>query len=279
MSLACSAFATDDPAQIADALFERLQTGRAEAGVARLERPAALDEAARAHAVQVAALPHAKRLTVSEPIGDRVRAAGIALYRSVTLHLDMQRGYANPASAFHENWRRGPAWQTAMERRFHSVGLAVAVGSDGWFVLAAVFLEPLPVPDDIALVERQTIDAVNARRVESGLSVLATDPDLTAVARGHSEDMAARGYFAHASPEGRHVIDRVRVTSVAFRSLAENIYQARGMDDPVQSAVQAWMASESHRVNILGATFTRTGIGVAVDGDGNVYFTQVFLAP
>jgi uncharacterized protein YkwD len=39
------------------------------------------------------------------------------------------------------------------------------------------------------------------------------------------------------------------------------------------------MASPGHRANILDGKFTRTGVGVAVDADGTVYVTQVFLRP
>ena len=37
------------------------------------------------------------------------------------------------------------------------------------------------------------------------------------------------------------------------------------------------MGSAGHRANILNATFTQSGMGVAVSGSGVYYFTQLFM--
>src|SRR5207253_2624032 len=57
---------------------------------------------------------------------------------------------------------------------------------------------PLPRPE----LEAKMLELVNAERVAAGLRPLAADPELLQVARQHSTDMFARGYFAHVTPEG-----------------------------------------------------------------------------
>jgi hypothetical protein len=50
-------------------------------------------------------------------------------------------------------------------------------------------------------------------------------------------------------------------------------------DDPVEVAVDGWMKSAGHRRNILEPRYRQTGFGVAIAGDGAIYFTQLFLDP
>ena len=103
----------------------------------------------------------------------------------------------------------------------------------------------------------------------------AADGRLTTLARDHSCDMARRGFFDHASPEGRTLGDRVRTAGIRFRAIGENIARIESAD-PVKAAVSRWMKSPPHRDNIFTREFTHTGVG-ACRGGRAVYFTQVFL--
>src|SRR5215467_5875328 len=76
-----------------------------------------------------------------------------------------------------------------------------------------------PRPD----LERRMLDLVNAERAKAGLRPLAPDPELTEVARQHSADMFARGYFAHDTPEGLSPFDRMRAANVHFATAGENL--------------------------------------------------------
>ncbi|HEU4835780.1 MAG TPA: CvpA family protein, partial [Pyrinomonadaceae bacterium] len=76
-----------------------------------------------------------------------------------------------------------------------------------------------PRPD----LEKQMLDLVNQERQAAGLSPLAPDPELTEVARKHSADMFARGYFAHDTPEGLTPFDRMRDADVRFLTAGENL--------------------------------------------------------
>ena len=70
-------------------------------------------------------------------------------------------------------------------------------------------------------------------------------------ARAHAEDMAARRYFGHVSPEGRNPCDRSRFCS-------ENI--AAGQATP-QAALDAWKGSARHCTNMMDPKLNRFGVG------------------
>jgi uncharacterized membrane protein required for colicin V production len=63
-------------------------------------------------------------------------------------------------------------------------------------------------------LEKRMLDLVNQERAAAGLRPVAPDPELTEVARQHSADMFARGYFAHDTPEGLSPFDRMRQANV-----------------------------------------------------------------
>jgi uncharacterized protein YkwD len=262
----------------ADRVVSYLQTQRAKAGFPALERRAVLDAVAQARAERIAALPHNKRLALGESIESRLEEAGITLYRRASTHMDMNRGYVDPGGAFLRNWREySMSWSKAMDAGWTGVGGSTHVASDDWTILVVVFVEDLPSYDDLRDLELRTIEIVNDLRQDRGLTRLSELEQLTEVARGHSSDMARRGYFRHVSPEGKKAEHRVRAGGVRYRSLAENIQMSRGYEDPVRKAVDSWLDSRSHRKAMLTPGFLETGVGVALAEDGTLYFTQLFI--
>ena len=125
-----------------------------------------------------------------------------------------------------------------------------------------------PRPD----LEKQMLDLVNQERVANGLSPLAADPELTEVARKHSADMFAHGYFAHDTPEGLSPFDRMRAANVRFTTAGENLALAPTL--PV--AHTGLMNSPGHRANILRREFGRVGIGVMDGGMRGLMISQEF---
>ncbi len=270
--------AAQDP--IADHVVAEVQQARTAAGVGRLERRQELDAIALERAKHVAELPHKQRLRVKQPIEDLLDAAGVGRYRRAALHVDLQRGFLDPGPAYVRSWRRyEQAWGRVLNEDWHAIGLATYKADDHWLILTAVLFQDDTVPTDLPALESAAVAAVNEVRLQHGLRALAPSDYLAGVARGHSAQMARLDYFAHKSPGGRLAQDRVQATGGSFYMLAENIFRGRGMDDPVRAAVQSWMNSKGHRKNILTPEFEQTGIGVATDEDGRIYFTQLFLTP
>jgi uncharacterized protein YkwD len=127
---------------------------------------------------------------------------------------------------------------------------------------------PRPRPD----LEAQMLVLVNKERVTAGLKPLASDPELTEVARQHSTDMFARSYFAHDTPEGKDPFERMREANVRFLNAGENLALAPTL--PV--AHRGLMNSPGHRANILYPQFGRLGIGIMDGGIRGLMISQEF---
>ncbi len=121
-------------------------------------------------------------------------------------------------------------------------------------------------------IEAQMLELVNQERVANNLEPLEADPELTEVARRHSADMFARGYFSHYTPDNKDPFDRIREANVRFRTAGENLAFA----PTVQIAHTGLMNSPGHRANILRPAFGRVGIGVLDGGRRGLMVTQKF---
>jgi uncharacterized protein YkwD len=135
---------------------------------------------------------------------------------------------------------------------------------------------PLNFTYDKAIVrpnlEAQMLEMVNIERAKEGLQPLRPDPELTNVARAHSKDMFARGYFAHVDPEGKDPFDRMRNAHVNFFAAGENLALAQTLE----IAHTNLMNSPGHRANILNPSFGRLGIGILDGGFYGLMISQEF---
>jgi len=154
----------------------------------------------------------------------------------------------------------------------------------------------LDVSGDSSIDKRQLAFAIHAQineeREERDLSRLRMDPELRAIANNHSQDMAARDYFAHESPDGDNFGDRYEVAgyqcrvstdSGQFATGAENIASRTTHEtnetELATAIVSQWMGSDGHRENILQKYWEHEGIGIAIgseDGKNKIYATQNF---
>ena len=121
---------------------------------------------------------------------------------------------------------------------------------------------------------QQVLDLTNAEREAHGLAPLILDELASSVAYDHSWDMDLRDFFDHANPDGEGPSERLAKAGVEYRDAGENI--ARGHDSPY-AVVQAWMASPSHRVNILYPGWTHIGIAVHSGPSRGPWWTQEFF--
>lgn len=120
--------------------------------------------------------------------------------------------------------------------------------------------DPTVRPD----LEAQMLQLVNQERTKRGLQPVAADPQLSAVARAHSTDMFARGYFSHYTPEKADPFDRMKKANVKFLAAGENLALGRTL----KICHEGLMNSPGHRANILNPSFGRLGIGIM---DGGIY--------
>lgn len=114
---------------------------------------------------------------------------------------------------------------------------------------------------------------VNAERAARGLPPVVREGRLEAAAQGHSDDMAARGFFDHDTPEGRTPSDRADAAGYPFASLYENI--ALGQTTPRQ-VMLGWMQSTGHCHAVLAPDVADLGVGLARGGREGPAWTQNF---
>jgi uncharacterized YkwD family protein len=118
------------------------------------------------------------------------------------------------------------------------------------------------------------VQLVNQERTSRGLSALSVDTAVTKSATLKSQDMAKLGYFSHTSPTYGSPFDMMKQLGISYRAAGENI--AMGQTTP-QQVMNAWMNSEGHRANILNSSFTKIGVGIAQNSNGQYYWTQQFI--
>lgn len=105
----------------------------------------------------------------------------------------------------------------------------------------------------------------NTARADAGLGPVSLDPQLTRVAGKHSRVMAKHRRLFHTKKE----VLAWRVTR--WNALGENV----GVGHGLKSLQRAFMASPSHRANILRGSWVHLGAAVRRAG-GRVWVTVVF---
>ena len=113
---------------------------------------------------------------------------------------------------------------------------------------------------------------INQYRVQHGRAKLTMDPVLCRTAAGHSQDMAKHvvpfghdGFNARMNYLHQHVKDSLS----GAENVAYNYKTAKIVAD-------GWLHSRGHQKNIMG-NYNLTGIGIARDHEGKLYYTQMFL--
>ena len=120
-------------------------------------------------------------------------------------------------------------------------------------------------------IEKGILYYVNLHRHSMGMPLLQMNKIESAVAAQHSRDMASgRTPFGHMGLQSR--VDAITRQVGPVASTGENV--ALGQRSP-QEVVADWLQSPGHRRNIEG-DFKFTGIGLARDSKGVIYYTQIF---
>ena len=130
----------------------------------------------------------------------------------------------------------------------------------------------IPTAQIDSQAEETMLTLLNQERKKQGLSPLVKDTKLQELARSHSLDMLARGYFSHNTPEGKTPFDRMNDAGVTYQYAGENL----ALSVNVYTAMQGLMQSPGHRANILSPNYKKIGIGVANANGYGEMFSQEF---
>jgi uncharacterized protein YkwD len=154
----------------------------------------------------------------------------------------------------------------------------------------------LAVPQaDLSVAAKSVIEGINDARAQRGLLLLRSDVGLTRIASDRSSDMLARNYFSHYDPAtGQEPLLRyLQAAKFSYRYAGENIAEIKNdagwvppwltiasrysTADLASEFVKGWLNSPEHRANIFSANYRRTGVALAVSGDGRrIVATQAF---
>jgi hypothetical protein len=106
---------------------------------------------------------------------------------------------------------------------------------------------------------QQVLDATNGERAKLGLAPLKLNAALSKAAAAKAADMFAHNYWAHINPNGTTPWFFIRQAGYTYTVAGENL--ARDFDT-TDAMVAAWMASPTHKANIIHTKYQDTGIAV-----------------
>lgn len=160
---------------------------------------------------------------------------------------------------------------------------------------------------DPGRLARAIHDEIGALRLGGGLAPLAWSGSLARLAEHHSQDMARHPFFGHTNPRGQEPEDRalhagmpVQETRGAYllSGVGENLlvthryreyhvytgsdgsrtydFSWKSEECIVAEALESWMNSPDHRVNLLSPLYVTAGVGIAHADNEALFITVNF---
>jgi uncharacterized protein YkwD len=147
-------------------------------------------------------------------------------------------------------------------RSLRLVTLVVAVFGL-WVVAAPAGASSQHPTASLSSLEQGVLADLNTLRKQHGLAPLRLSARLSAAARQHSSEMAARGYFSHDSANGstfdRRIARYYPIGASRFWSVGENLLWS-SPDVDAGGALDMWWNSPEHRKNMLTARWREIGL-------------------
>lgn len=111
------------------------------------------------------------------------------------------------------------------------------------------------------------LDQINATRAANGCGPVAPNPQLTASAARHANDMLRTGVAAHTGSDGSSLAQRVTDAGyTSYSDLGEIVFWANGPGGSPAAAVNWWMNSPGHRAVITDCALTEAGFSAVRSG-------------
>lgn len=235
-----------------------------------------------------------RRHIAMAPVPRRLSAPG-----SLTLEGNLLDGYARPELAHTlpngetrvEALGKDPAFAASVELaatgRHRLEIMADGPGGPAVIVNFPVYvgvpvertIEAAPEPRRaMAPTEAQNrfFELINEERARAGLAALTFDPELSAAALDHSEDMRKNNFVGHVSPTAGGPEKRLLEAGIVTDLAAENV--GRGYNPG--EIHRGLMESPGHRSAILHPDMTHVGIGISTErksGRTDYLVTELFI--
>ena len=112
------------------------------------------------------------------------------------------------------------------------------------------------------------LNQVNATRAANGCGPVAPNPQLTASAARHANDMLISGVADHTGSDGSSLVQRVTDAGyTSYANLGEVVFWGTGFAATPATAVTWWMNSPGHRAIITDCGLTEAGFSAVSNGD------------
>lgn len=138
---------------------------------------------------------------------------------------------------------------------------------------------PQVLGSDNTITAQSVLTEVNLQRSKENIAPLEWNTLLAQAAENKAQDMLAKDYWSHATPEGKQPWSFIDATNYQYRVAGENL--ARNFSSS-SSVVKAWMNSPSHRANLLQPVYQETGIATVtgkMNGQETTLVVQMFGTP
>ncbi len=104
------------------------------------------------------------------------------------------------------------------------------------------------------------LSSTNSQRTSNGVAALTANSQLQSAAQAKANDMVTRNYWSHQTPDGQQ--PWVFITNAGYQYLSAGENLAYGFMTS-SGTVTGWMNSPPHKANLLSASFTEVGFGIA----------------
>lgn len=141
------------------------------------------------------------------------------------------------------------------------------------------FVQPGVLGISSSVDQKRLIELTNEERAKKGLNTLVENEKLNLAAEAKAKNMFEEDYWAHYSPSGKDPWGFINTAGYKFTYAGENL--ARNFYNS-EDVVSAWMASPTHRDNLLNSKYQEIGIAVVegvLKGQKTILVVQEFGTP
>lgn len=174
------------------------------------------------------------------------------------------------------NFRRGPSTSFSSIKKLNKGSSVTVIGKiDNWYLVidttntVGMIYSPYvtlstssnssennnTTTSNVELV----LNLINEARKKAGVSPLKLGATLPKIAELKAEDMVKNSYFAHTSKTYGTPFKMMADYGIDYTSAGENI----AGNPSIEAAVKSWLASDTHKQNLLSSSYEYIGIGIA----------------
>ena len=130
-----------------------------------------------------------------------------------------------------------------------------------------------------SITSQNIIELTNATRRNLNLDKLLVSSKLSQAAQAKADDMMQAQYFSHTTPSGLTPWEWFKKVGYQYKYAGENLAVHYNQAEDVE---EGWLASPSHRANIVNPHYTEIGVGVSTglfEGAQSYIVVQLFGQP